>query len=285
MRKNIQSKRSRPRRTEEGYVLLYLMFLVALLALALVTALPALKFERQRDQEEEMVHRGVQYTRAIRRYFRKMGGYPPSLDVLESSNNIRFLRKRYKDPITGKDFKILHQVDVKFTSGNGIIGAQTLGQPIGGVATSSSPTDPSQDPNAANNSASGGQATSGSDSNASGSSPSPNSGTTMPFTTINGQPAGLTAGGGAIVGVASTSKKETIRIYSKKNHYNDWQFVYDPSTDRGALIVGPYQPLLQSVFQGQGQQGQGQFGQPGNSNGFGLNPSLPGSAPGTSPPQ
>jgi hypothetical protein len=49
-------------------------------------------------------------------------------------------------------------------------------------------------------------------------------------------------GGGPIVGVASTSKKKTIREYNKKNHYNQWQFIYDPSMDRGGLITTPAQP-------------------------------------------
>jgi len=36
-------------------------------------------------------------------YFRKFGRYPSSIDQLENTNNLRFLRKRYKDPITGTD--------------------------------------------------------------------------------------------------------------------------------------------------------------------------------------
>jgi hypothetical protein len=34
-----------------------------------------------------------------------------------------------------------------------------------------------------------------------------------------------------VVGVASTSKKQSIKELNKKNHYNDWEFVYDPSLD------------------------------------------------------
>jgi type II secretory pathway pseudopilin PulG len=257
--------------------MLYLMFAVALLALSLVTILPALKFERQRDQEAEMVHRGVQYSRAVRRYFRKFGGYPPSLDTLEGANNIRFLRKRYKDPITGQDFKALHPTDVKFAFGSGIAGARTLGQPIGGTAS----TGATQDPNAAN----GGQPASGTDPNANNanasdpSQPATNASaaSNSPFVTANGNPAGDTMGGGPVVGVASTSTKETIRVYDKKNHYNQWQFVYDPSTDRGFLIVGPYQPTLESLM-------QQQAGQAGAQNGFGgLGGFGQGTGPGTMP--
>ena len=73
----------------------------------------------KRDREEEMIHRGVQYSRAIRRYVKKTGRYPTRLEELENTNNIRFLRKRYKDPITGKDFKLLHVGEVQLTSSAG----------------------------------------------------------------------------------------------------------------------------------------------------------------------
>jgi type II secretory pathway pseudopilin PulG len=250
------------RRGEQGYILLYLMFLVAVLALSLVTILPQVKFVLQRDQEQEMVHRGEQYRRAIRRYYRKFGSYPPSLDVLESSNDMRFLRKRYKDPMNhNKDFKTLTQMDLRLTLGNalgtmggGIPGAQTLGQPIGAA-----PGAP--DPNAANGNPPAPPA--GSDPNSTDPSQPPantdpnsnsNTNSNLPFSTISGQPGGQTFGGGAIVGVASVNPGETIRIYNKKNHYKDWQFIYDPASDRGGLLTGPYQPTLQTFTQGINQQ-------------------------------
>src|SRR5215472_2864240 len=118
---------------QHGYVLLYLLFLVAVLTISLTTIVPTLKFVMQRDREQEMVHRGEQYRRAIRRYYRRMGSYPPSLDVLENTNDIRFLRKRYKDPMNhDKDWKTLTQVDLMKAMGTalggagGIAGAQTL---------------------------------------------------------------------------------------------------------------------------------------------------------------
>src|SRR5215472_4797390 len=135
--------KSRGMRADAGYVLITLMLFVTLLVMAAVAAIPELKFQIQRDREEEMVHRGVQYTRAIRRYYKKFGTYPATMDLLESSNNVRFLRKRYKDPITGQDFHVLHFTEVKFFNQQGIAGAQTLGQPIG------SGMGGTQDPNAA----------------------------------------------------------------------------------------------------------------------------------------
>ena len=40
-----------------------------------------------------------------------------------------------------------------------------------------------------------------------------------------------TFGGGPIVGVASTSKKESLKLLNNKDHYNEWEFVYDPRLD------------------------------------------------------
>src|SRR4029453_11987731 len=120
----------------------------------LAATVPQLTFELKRDREEEMVHRGVQYTRAVRAYYRKFGGYPPSIDLLESSNNLHFLRKRYKDPVTGEDFKFLHVTDVKLTLGGSIAGGQNLAKPIGGTLNtgSGSSSDATSTPTSSNSS-------------------------------------------------------------------------------------------------------------------------------------
>ena len=120
---------------ERGYVLLTLLLMVAMLIIAAGAVVQTIAFEIKRDREEEMVHRGVQYARAIRSYYKKFGRYPTKLEDLESANNLRFLRKRYKDPITGKDFKLLHYGEAKLTlsnllGGGGIPGAN----PIGGAS-------------------------------------------------------------------------------------------------------------------------------------------------------
>src|ERR1700730_10270148 len=108
---------SRPARfpSQRGYILLSLMLFFALLAIAALAIAPSITFQVQRDREEEMIHRGVQYSRAVRRYFKKFGRYPTRIEDLENTNNLRFLRKRYKDPITRQDFKLLHFGDVKLT--------------------------------------------------------------------------------------------------------------------------------------------------------------------------
>src|ERR1700727_1139621 len=124
------------RRREDGYILLTLLLIVALMSIVALTVAVPIKFDLQRDREEEMIHRGVQYSRAIRAYYKKFGRYPTKIEDLESANNLRFLRKRYKDPENCKagkceDFKLLHFGDVQMSGslgGGTIPGANTVGQ-------------------------------------------------------------------------------------------------------------------------------------------------------------
>src|SRR5262245_17059241 len=89
---------------EAGYVLLALMLAVTLILIALSVEAPRIAQQIKRDREEELVHRGLDYATAIKRYVHKNPGrYPTSIEQLENTNHIRFLRKRYKDPITGED--------------------------------------------------------------------------------------------------------------------------------------------------------------------------------------
>lgn len=277
------------RKREQGYILLTILLWVSLLTITV--SLPMLTYYHQqmkRDQEEELVHRGVEYERAIRKYYRKFGSYPATVEMLEDSNHMRFLRKRYKDPITGKDFKVLHQMDVMMAFGNaigggGIAGGQNLGQPVTSMdapptpaATTDSNANPSDSPAAA--AGTGAQAQQNASSN---------SNNTMPFTTISGQPTGSqTMGGGGIAGVASISTDQSIRVYNKKDHYNDWLFAYNPAGDRGGLPKGPYDPTqaLANQMQMQGLQnginglnginGQNGTNQPFGQNGPGMNPGV-----------
>jgi hypothetical protein len=65
--------------------------------------------ESQRDREELLIDRGTQYQRAIQVFYRKFSRYPTDLDALENTNNIRFLRRRFKDPMTGEDnWRLIH---------------------------------------------------------------------------------------------------------------------------------------------------------------------------------
>jgi type II secretory pathway pseudopilin PulG len=327
-------KRSRGfHQKEGGYVLLTLLLMVTMIAIGLVVVLPSITFEIRRDQESELIHRGVQYSRAIRAYYKKFGRYPTRIEDLQSTNNLRFLRKRYKDPMNCKeskceDFKILHFGDpgVKLSltggiPGGAVPGASTPGTPgtlnasvpnglgavmqqtgfanqnagFGSTSTFTSTSNPASNPSTSNqqgtDSSAGTSTNAGTDS--SNSSSQKVSGTPGDSDTSSSNQQ-VFGGSAFIVGVASLCKKDTIREFNKKKKYNEWQFVYDPATDRGGLLMTPYQPTLQSFNQNQNQTGQpGQPGQPGqlgtsspfgNNPGTNVNPSNPATPPQTDNP-
>src|SRR5436305_6138807 len=162
-------------RGQRGYILLILLLAVALLSIFSLKVIEDIHYQYQRDREEELIHRGVQYARAIQHYYRKLGRYPTRIEDLESTNHLRFLRKRYQDPMnrdpaTGKekDFKFLHLTDVQssFNTGptNGLVAVADMsnqpGQPgaAGTNADSNSATAVTAEPNSpAQNGQPGGQ--------------------------------------------------------------------------------------------------------------------------------
>ena len=101
--------RKRKSREESGFALLMVFVMAAVIAIGLYYEMPRVAFESQRAREQLLVDRGMQYRRAIQLFYRKFGRYPASMDDLETTNNIRFLRHKYKDPMTGKDdWRIIH---------------------------------------------------------------------------------------------------------------------------------------------------------------------------------
>jgi len=97
------------KRRESGFAILLVFAMAATVALMLYLELPRVAFEAQREREQTLIERGEQYKRAIQLYFRKLKTYPPSIDALENTNNVRFLRRRYVDPLTGKDdWRLIH---------------------------------------------------------------------------------------------------------------------------------------------------------------------------------
>lgn len=97
------------RRRQEGFAMLLVFAMAAAVAILLYRELPRLVFESQRIKEQELINRGLEYRRAIQLYVRKNKRYPQSLDDLERGTGIRYLRRRYKDPMTGKsEWRLIH---------------------------------------------------------------------------------------------------------------------------------------------------------------------------------
>src|SRR5271165_1189220 len=104
----------RRRARESGYLLLAVLLMMAFMIIAASIEAPQMVQQLKRDREEEMIHRGTEYARAVKKYYKKFGRYPANLEQLDNTNQIRFLRKRYKDPLTkdGK-WKLLNYGDIQ----------------------------------------------------------------------------------------------------------------------------------------------------------------------------
>ena len=104
-----------------------LLVALSVMAIMMGAALPAWHTLAQREKEAELIFRGEQYSRAIGLWQRRFANAaPPSIDVLVEQ---RFLRKKYKDPITNSDFQILG-------AGGSLPGQTQQGQSSGGAAAS-----------------------------------------------------------------------------------------------------------------------------------------------------
>jgi type II secretory pathway pseudopilin PulG len=284
---------------EDGYILVVVMFLLATLILALAVAAPIVKKDLQRDRDIETMHRGKQYARAIKLYYKKFGAYPPSVDALVNTNMVRFLRKKYVDPTTGKDeWKIIHVGQNKLPTAWGFFGVPLNGAAItGGLCGNALPGSTPSSPGSSSGSSmfSSGSSGTGFGSSPAGTGGCPNTSTTSTdqnaananatnANTANGANSnstsgtglnGQTFGGGPIMGVSPASPKQSILLYHKMNHYKDWEFVYDPLAEQ----------MMQQGMQGGNLGNNGLGGNPGAgvTPGIGGNPS-PGGNPSGNPP-
>jgi type II secretory pathway pseudopilin PulG len=261
---------------DDGYAMAALMVAMSVTALLMTAAMPVWKQIERREREEELVFRGQQYVRALRLFSAKYANAsPPNIDVLVDQ---RFLRKKYKDPITNDDFQPL-----------------LAGQAIPGTSTAP-----------AGSGARGGTGSSaGSSPFGSGITGRGSAGSPQPAAA--GRPGGATAPGGispigtpgagatgGIMGVASKSKAQSIRLYNGRSHYNEWAFVNTAQQQApGAGAPGTGAPGQRG---GTGQQGTSPFGSgiggqrgrgtnqpPGGGRGRGFGPGQSPFQPGRSP--
>lgn len=210
---------------QAGYAYLVILLALAFLIIAMTRSAPDVAHQIKRDREQELIERGTQYARAIARFYRKFGRYPSRIEELESTNNIRFLRRRYKDPMTPEgEWRFVRFGEARLGSRGGTSGPSSPAGPLLGAPAATIPAP------------------------ASGQSSSPSQ---------RPSGSGRTFGGGPIVGVASLSTATSIRERDGKTHYNEWEFVYDMTQDPNARQPGqPGQPG------GPGRPGQ-PTGQPG----------------------
>jgi hypothetical protein len=97
------------RSNQRGSALLIVFVFAAMVAIMLYREMPVAAFEAQRQKEQLLINRGNEYKRAVKLYVRKFQTFPSSMQALENTNRMRFLRNRYVDPYTGKDdWRLLH---------------------------------------------------------------------------------------------------------------------------------------------------------------------------------
>jgi type II secretory pathway pseudopilin PulG len=209
--------RTRQRRaSQHGYAMAALLVAMSVMAVLMTVAVPVWKTAMQREREAELVFRGEQYARAIALFQRKYANaLPPTTDVLI---NEKFLRKKYKDPITGGEFQLLSAASLQ--AATGVRGGQQAGARGG---TGSGSGTPGRATGGGTGSGTGSTFSSGSSSFGSGSGSSFGSGTGS--TIGSGIARGIGGVPGGIMGVTSSSSEKSFRLYNGRGAYNEWTFV------------------------------------------------------------
>jgi type II secretory pathway pseudopilin PulG len=238
----VRARAARSAGAEDGFTLVLVVLLVALVLIALAVAAPVVAKDLERQREVEAEHRGEEYVRAIRLYYRKFHTYPPSMEALEGTNNVRFLRKRYIDPLTGKDdWRIIHVGENKTTvkgffgqplgglntTGAGGLGtASTLGTGFGGATTGTTgmTTIGSTSPLGAGFSG----ATIGTGSSGTGATGTSAAGSGTGSTDSTDS---STGGLGQIMGVGPAKTGPSIVDPNGQTTYETWEFIYDPKIE------------------------------------------------------
>jgi type II secretory pathway pseudopilin PulG len=215
---------------------------LSVMAVLMSMALPVWSHMVRREKEEELIWRGQQYARAIGLFQRRYANtFPPTIDVLVEQ---RFLRKKYKDPITNDDFQpIPAGGPAGIVGGVQAPGATQTAQPGFTVSRTQTP---------------GPQGTR--------SVTEIRQPTLQPVGTVGG-----TVGGIGIQGVVSKSRETSIKIYNGRTKYNEWAFVY-LATARGITAPQPGQGQRDPRAPFGGMQGPGG---PGNI----TRPPVPGQPP------
>lgn len=226
---------------ERGYAMAAFLVMLAVMAVMMSVAMPAWRQMVQREKEEELIFRGQQYVRAIGLFQRKYAAsFPPSVDTLLSQ---RFLRKKYKDPMTEDgEFQILYQMSAQQPGQTGRGGPQAPGR--GGQPAGTQPGAAQNQPGSV-------------------------------FGT------GTLGPRGGMIGVASKSTDTSIKLYNGRNHYNEWQFIFAPTMMPGQGQGRPGMPGMGGrggrggMGPGMGPGGMGPGTQPGG-RGRGMGPGGPG---------
>ncbi len=100
-----------PLNDQRGSAYFFVMFAIVVMSISITAAAKQWKTVVQREKEADLLARGIEIQQAIGFYYQKRqlegsvnGGYPLTLEEL-TKKPTQFLRKVYKDPITGEDWE------------------------------------------------------------------------------------------------------------------------------------------------------------------------------------
>jgi type II secretory pathway pseudopilin PulG len=179
---------------EAGYNMVLLVVIMTVMNIGLAAMLPSFTATIQRDKEEELVFRGLQYAEAIRVFQNRFQRLPVKLDELIQAQP-RSIRQLWKDPMTedGK-WSLIFQ------------GQDQVPPPV-------TPQVPGRDPRGAN----GGQE-------------APDDGSQLNKPPKAGDEVAV----GPIVGVRSRSEKASFLVWNGRQRYDEWRFTVDLITGAAA---------------------------------------------------
>ena len=212
-------------RGESGYLLLVVMMGLVVMAIMLGAAVQQWSTVQRRENEEELIFRGNQYVKAIKRYQAEHGGaLPTSLEILvkPGPRRLRYIRKLFRDPMApdGKwGILLAHPSGKGYINPNapaptgeeGVPGLEDLGKGL---------KDSGKDEYGAYRTS----------KTSPGKAFALQSGAPAAGDTAIGDPAGkesVTAPGqpvGPIVGVVSLLNEASFRIYREHENYTEWAF-------------------------------------------------------------
>lgn len=253
--RSVSNVAHRSQRREQGYALLIVIFLAAVMVIAAGAAVPNLLTQGKREREEEMIWRGEQYERAIRLYYHKNGKFPQKIeDLVKGNGQIRFLREEYKDPMNTADgswrliyvtpagaligslrYKSLAQMNAALHPGQATPfgGMLPPGQGLGPPQSQSGTTPPGDAGSQTPVEGQGGTSPQGpgQTGGAGGEQGTP----TGPGTGLSGPVVG-----GSVIGVAGTVNKRSLKIYQGGRTYRMWEFIWNPLAEATIQVgTGP----------------------------------------------
>lgn len=222
---------------EAGYTLALVMVMASLLLVVLSEAVLNWQTAVKREQEEELIFRGEQYQRALILWYAHWSqaletpevAYPSTVEALLNTNNKRFLRKPWIDPITNEEWRL-----IKVGPDNRPLLTVVPGTPETTLGGARNPYE------------------------SSGAGRVRESGLQVPVTvqqTTYGQVLKTQSVNsptiGGIAGIASSSNKESLKTYNGRNKHNEWEFFTD------------YAALAARAQRGRSGDRPGQSDQPG----------------------